>query len=172
MAEFLHPRQVQRLAALVLFARHRPDGPSDDLCAIGPHIQAERQHPGLQRRQGNTQKRQHEIGPEQLDEDRRAAKEFDIGRGQPAQLPKAGYPAQAGGEGGHQRQRAAQHRDLRGHQGAVENQADISVPLFHCGSRSLKKAGRRRWYRRPNVTDQFGPPQSFSRLVCIAASAE
>ena len=64
------------------------DGAAHHFGAVGADIEAKGQDAGLQRRQRHAREGQHEIDPEELDEDRGTAEEFDIGRGEPARRAK------------------------------------------------------------------------------------
>ena len=95
VAHGLPAAEVERDAGFMLRAADRLDRAAHHLGAIGADIEAERQNARLQRRQRDAGEGQHEIGPEQLHEDRGAAEELDIGGGQPAQRRRSATAGRA-----------------------------------------------------------------------------
>ena len=105
------------------------DGAAHDLGPVGADIEAERQDARLQGRERDAEEGQHEIGPEELDEDRGAAEELDIGGRQRPHRGEARHAAEPGEEGHHQRQRRTQDGELDGDERTLQDQADIAGPL-------------------------------------------
>ena len=131
VAHALPAAEIERDAGLVLLAADRLDGAAHHFGRIGADIEAQRQHAGLQRRQRDAGKGQHEIGEEQLHEDRRAAEEFDIGGGQPRSAKKRDTRPMPGEEGHDQRQHRPHQRQLDGDKRSLQYQAEIAGPLGH-----------------------------------------
>ena len=76
-----HPlgrRQVQRERRLVLPARHRLDGAADHFRSVGPEIHAHGKEAGGELLEGDPEQRQNEEDPEELHQQRGAAKDFDV----------------------------------------------------------------------------------------------
>ena len=102
-------------AASLLAARHGLDAGTEDLGHVGAVVEAERDDPGRDRREDDAGLRQGEIDEEDLDEQRRAADERDVQRGDRidhrvrAEPPERAEEGQDGRE--HDRQDGHEDRD-------------------------------------------------------------